>query len=87
MSGHASLSLEELDIVALKSAVVCDAPLPLPVGSTGTIVAVLKHDVAFLVEFTTPFAALVEVDAHDLEAVPGESRYDLLAGRMAGRAS
>lgn len=86
MIGTATHSFEDLDMVALLRPVDCDAAIPLPAGSIGTIVAVLKDSVAYVVEFVEPFAALVDVDAHDLVLVPSESRDHGLAERMADRA-
>lgn len=81
-------TIEELSRVALQRPVdLGDQPRQLPIGSSGTIVSVLEGGAAYLVEFTEPFPALVELAAEDVEVIPGESRGDLVAGRLARRAS
>lgn len=87
-SGIGDEAIDELGLVALtRSFIVPDDGRALPNGAIGTVVGVLKPGDAFVVEFTEPFAALADLAADDLVAVPGESRDDLAARQLARRAS
>ena len=83
---HPVETIEELSRVILRRPVDAEeAPRQVPAGASGTVVSVLAGGAAYLVEFTEPFAALVEVAADDIDAIPGERRADLVAGRLADR--
>ena len=58
--------------LSLKRPVEAEDARILPTGSTGTIVGVLKDGVAYIVEFTRPFAALVDLAIEDFEVVREE---------------
>ena len=80
--------IEELSSVRLRRPVdVAEAGRTLPIGARGTIVSVLGGGAAYIIEFADPFRALVDLAAVDFEVIPGESRDDLVAGRLAHRAS
>ena len=80
--------IDELSLVALtRPFIVPDEGRALPKGAIGTVVGVLQPGAAFIVEFTEPFAALVDLASDHLVAVPGESGDDLAARQLARRAS
>ena len=55
--------VRELDRVRVLQAVTGDDDLTVPVGATGTVVAVYADGAAFEVEFTEPIDTLATVDA------------------------
>ncbi len=58
---------EELARVALRTDQRTRDGRDVPAGAAGTIVDVLAGGRAYIVEFVRPFAAIVTVEAHDLE--------------------
>ena len=62
-------AIRELDRVRLTCDVVADDDVPVPMGATGTVVAIYADGEAFEVEFTTPVDALATVEGRFVSLV------------------